>query len=269
MKEFKDGVEILEMQNELNSYIDTEGIDDAIEIIRAKLNFPKERNIITMLKYMLNNISLYKEMESKRHDILCFFIKSLGIREPARIPKVNKRSYTKLRSFDPAKNGQNILKHGVSFTDINPELGEFLTTSKTQKCERIICFSRDLIDESYTFIMSIREMPDSKYTELATEITLEVLDKQSNFEHSAYTAHLTYENLIEIIKRFNDRGVDIINELYNENYPISRFISARKFNAHNYENIIRQAMRNDEINMSDFEKIKDKAIQFMREIYHL
>ncbi|MEG9490794.1 hypothetical protein [Mannheimia indoligenes] len=114
----KECIFIYRFQKLIHIEIDVHGID----VIARKVYFDlwgeevteNNKYKLTMLKYILNNIGLYYDYRY-RHDIICYLVKALELRKI--IPSKNLLSHCGAREYAPAKNGQNILKHGVSFNE--------------------------------------------------------------------------------------------------------------------------------------------------------
>lgn len=131
--------EIAEMQKSIDDFIKSHGIDNAIEQIRECLETPKNGN--ERLKKYLKGDFTGHEYISEKHDILCCLAKALKC-YPKPIPTENIDSNTDTYQYDPAKNGQNILKHNLSFNQICSFIGNrgvlivHTATKKTEKKDR-------------------------------------------------------------------------------------------------------------------------------------
>ena len=121
-KYIKEIEEIKLFSNLINEHIEKNGLNSVLEKLCNKLWNEKEPSIEKKLrlKYIIGNISLYENYHYK-HDILCYIIEALNTEElnlyPENLPRKNLLSSSSIREYDIIKNGQNILKHNVSFNE--------------------------------------------------------------------------------------------------------------------------------------------------------
>lgn len=98
----------------LREYIRDNSLEIVVEELSSKL-CKVDCNEIKRLKYIIEHIESYKDYRYQ-HDVLCYIVKILNI-YPKELPKENLLSVGWTREYDPVKNGQNILKHNVSFNE--------------------------------------------------------------------------------------------------------------------------------------------------------
>lgn len=146
--------EIKLLQEAIHNYVDNiesnhhlHKLLKTIDKLAEELSLPKNNPELKLkLAYCIENTSISELLgHGTKHDILCCIAKKLKC--PVHIPKENIYSKNDLLEFDPSKNGQNILKHGIDFRSIpsfaDLENGDLLAYTKTEKGEpRLVYFLR-------------------------------------------------------------------------------------------------------------------------------
>lgn len=162
--------EIIDQSNLLttfiNNYVIENGKENFYEIIKSKLQISNDRYdfIVKILRreikiddFLMNDILrciVKKICESKGIDFFDIF----------KIPENHLLSKAALYEYDPAKNGQNILKHGLNFGEVvsyaGNDYGRLISYTKSGDEERIVIFSKYYVNNKNNIFLS-----DDKKTE--------------------------------------------------------------------------------------------------------
>ncbi len=253
---FDEEKEISRLYNVLNNYISECGLDNVAKELyyliwvydykedrkekyqdwlasksgRNLLNKTEPKSRFEKLKDLISNLLTDNNYFEDRLDYLCLFIKELRLLEKSEVPNRSLYSYSELRQYDPAKNAKNILKHGISFRDVtdnsNCVFGDLVTHTHSKGEDRSIYFSRVLLNNEFKYIMSICQHPDS-------------------------------ESDLEIGKLADQ----IMNSV-----PSMRIISARYFNKNNYKEVIKQAIKDENLDETVLNGLIELAIETIERI---
>ena len=139
--------------NFINNFILEYGRDNFYKTIKNKLQISNNRSefVIKILKreikineFLMNNIlrCITKKLcESKDINFFDIF----------KVPKNNFLSKACLYEYDPAKNGQNILKHGLDFGEVisyaGNDYGRLISYTKSGDEERVVIFSKYYVND--------------------------------------------------------------------------------------------------------------------------
>lgn len=127
---------------------------------RARMEISEER--LNLLHDVLSGRQDVRDLDSKV-DIQLFALKTV-FKDEYRAAKVRPLdSGTKqLITYDPPKNGQNIIKHGLSFTELvtySPSFGILIVPCPSKDDgERLVIFNRLKIHEGYDFNLPTKVM---------------------------------------------------------------------------------------------------------------
>lgn len=137
----------------INSYLSENGKDKFAEIIKSKLQISNNRYDF-IIKILSRHI---KTDESLRNDILRCIVKKLCESQDInffsrfKLPDNKILPEDSLYEYDPAKNGQNILKHGLDFGAVvnygGPDYGRLISYTNSETEDRFVIFSKYYIND--------------------------------------------------------------------------------------------------------------------------
>lgn len=146
--------------NFINNFILEYGRDNFYKTIKNKLQISNNRSefVIKIIKreikineFLMNNIlrCITKKLcESKDINFFDIF----------KVPKNNFLSKACLYEYDPAKNGQNILKHGLDFGEVisyaGNDYGRLISYTKSGDEERVVIFSKYYVNDKNNIFLS-------------------------------------------------------------------------------------------------------------------
>lgn len=223
----------------VTDFIEKTSLEDATRLLCKKLwgiNYENSLNDngserITKLKFILSNIGLYKDYRYQ-HDILAYIVKALNLYDGDIIRK-NVLSCSELRAYDPVKNGQNILKHDISFNEFTDGgcsyFGNLIIPIRDG---RTIFFAKLKGNGEYGFC--ICEKSQGINSGVVKEI--ELLCKKI----IGLKDELTWNEVQEIIK-------EELSKIEFPQSPKLRMISAMKFTKENYKQIIEATLKKDKL----------------------
>lgn len=267
--------EIKKFQVLIHQYIDEieeDSIDEKRRVVANKIQRElkisgNDSNKLTQIIFTLENaISLYPE--NLQHDILCFFIKSLRISD-VEIPKKNFYSEQFDYEYDPAKNGQNILKHGISFQDViensNNNLGEICAETEGEGEKRFIYFSKYYLNnEDNKYILSVcvisGDLSNDFYEDIAKEFIKMNEDKYYD-NGSILNISIYQKDIFKFLNKLDTKKIEKIQNSSNKR----RFISARLFTKDNFEKIIGQTIRDDGLELEIIESLRTNVKRLLKE----
>jgi len=150
----------------INNYVSENGEENFSETINNKLQISKDRYDF-IVKILTRNI---KVNEFLMNDILRCIVKKIcesqGIDflSTFKLPENHLLSKTPLYEYDPAKNGQNILKHGLDFGSVvsfgGADYGRLISYTKSGDEKRVVIFSKYYVLNNNNIFLS-----DDKKTE--------------------------------------------------------------------------------------------------------
>lgn len=243
-------------------FIEKNSLKDAVRILCNKLwnmdyeTYDRDSERIKKLEFVLSNIEFYTDYRYQ-HDVLCYIVKSLNIYNKP-IPKRNILSCGELREYDPVKNGQNILKHDISF-------GEF-TDGGCSHFGNLIIQTRDG-----------RGIYFAKFTGKGS-YGLCICEKLDSIENDLLTKIQDLCHLAIKIKEENKLTENERHEFYKEKLstltfpspPRLRIISAMKFTKENYRKIIESTLKKDKsIPVETLECFIEDACKCIESFIHL
>lgn len=127
---------------------------------RTNMGISKER--LNLLHDVLSGTQDVRNLDS-RVDIQLFALKTVFKAEYLAAKVKPLEGETKhLITYDPPKNGQNIIKHGLSFTELatySPGFGILMVPCPSKDdCERLVIFNRLEVHEAYEFDLPTKVM---------------------------------------------------------------------------------------------------------------
>ncbi len=144
----------------INNYISENGKENFSETINSKLQVSKDRYDF-IVKILTRNI---KVDEFLMNDILRCIVKKLcesqGIDFPNtfKLPENHLFSKASLYEYDPAKNGQNILKHGLDFGSVvsygGADYGRLISYTNSEIEDRFVIFSKYYVNDKNNIFLS-------------------------------------------------------------------------------------------------------------------
>ncbi len=210
----------------INSYLSKNGKDKFSEIIKNKLQISNNRYdfIIKILKrnikvdhFLMNHILrciVKKLCESQGIDFLNTF----------KLPENHLFSKTSLYEYDPTKNGQNILKHGLDFGAVvsygGADYGRLISYTNSETEDRFVIFSKYYVNDKNNIFLS-----DDKKNEDFLCIATIATNADSGFRFISSRA-LKVKNdkkfQLELKNIIKDHNLDdsIMNGLRNNAYQI-------------------------------------------------
>ncbi|CAM9212439.1 BrnT family toxin [Acinetobacter bereziniae] len=156
--------EIVEQNNLLitfiNNYVLEKGKEIFFEIIKSKLQISKNRYdfIIKILRrdikvdnFLMNDILRCIVKKLCESDDIDFF-------DTSKIPENHLLSKVSLYEYDPAKNGQNILKHGLDFGAVvnygGSDYGRLISYTNSEIEDRFVIFSKYYVNNENNIFLS-------------------------------------------------------------------------------------------------------------------
>lgn len=156
--------EIIEQNNLLttfiNDYILENGKEKFSEIIKSKLQISNHRYDL-LIKILSRNLKIDNFL---MNDILRCIVKKLSEAKNLdyfnafKIPENHLFSKGSLYEYDPAKNGQNILKHGLDFGAVvsygGNDYGRLISYTNSEIEDRFVIFSKYYVDNKNNIFLS-------------------------------------------------------------------------------------------------------------------
>ena len=231
---------------------------------RNLLNKIEPKSKFENLKKLISNLLTDNNYFDYRLDYLCLFIKELGLLEKSEVPNRSLYSYSKLRQYDPAKNAKNILKHGISFRDVTDDsncfFGDLVTHTHSKGEDRSIYFSRVSLNNEFKYIMSICQFPDSEFDLEIGKLTDQMIEK--NEINYINERGITPDDISKLIAKLPP---DTLGKIMNS-VPSMRIISSRYFNDNNYEEVIKQAIKDENLDETVLNSLRELAIKTIKRI---
>lgn len=249
--------EIYSLQEKIDEFVDTNGINSTISKLREYLDLSEHDN--AKLKYCIGNTLIGKFIpDHLKHSIICCIAKSLEFQN---IPHENIYSKNELIEFDPAKEGKNILKHGIHFNEIISYLDDkasLISEQRTKAGEKRVVYFMGLHKKNIVFIAA-ENKPDSNDLYLDQEIR----DKCRPYEQDF--ANASREEKIEIIRKIMEENKEL-GKLSNKPKPI-RIISARYFGSSEAEikATIREVIKDGDLDQNAIDGLRDSIQEFLEE----